>query len=133
MSLGSNTFQAFKRARYFGLAGMAVGAGVGAAAQLILSGKDDYNYGKTIAAFTGMGAIAGGLIGQSVGMIHVNHNEGLGGIYTWPIGVSLGAVSGMAYSKLKKNHLEPKTVMRDGVVGLAIGAIPTVAFDVLRK
>jgi hypothetical protein len=129
MSLGSNTFQAFRRAWPFGLAGITVGAFGGAAAHWL----DDSNSGKTIAAFAGMGAIVGGMLGQSVGMIYVNSNEGLGGIYTWPIGASLGAVSGMAYSKLKKNHTTPKTVMKYGVVGLGIGAIPTVAFDVLRK
>jgi len=129
MSLGSNTFQAFKRAKYFGLSGMVVGAFGGFSAHWL----NDRNSGKDIAASTVMGAIAGGMVGQSVGMIYVNSNEGLGGIYTWPIGASLGAVSGMAYSKLKKNHTTPKTVMKYGVVGLGIGAIPTVAFDVLRK
>lgn len=133
MALGSSA-TAFKRAWPFGLGGAALG-GVGALVLTYL------NEGEALTSNSlkvgGIGVLAGGLAGQALGMLYVNHRESLGGLMFTPLGAATGFTGGATISLVKNKHMDPKTIIRTGVlgsiVGTGIGAVADIGIKVANR
>lgn len=133
MALGSSA-TAFKRAWPFGLGGAALG-GVGALVLTYLNEGEALT--RNSLKVGGIGVLAGGLAGQALGMLYVNHRESLGGLMFTPLGTAIGFAGGATISLVKKTHSTPGTVIRTGglgaIVGAGIGAVADTGIYVAKK
>ena len=117
MALGSSA-TAFKRAWPFGLGGAVLG-GVGALVKVYLDEGEALTSNSLKVG--GIGVIAGGLAGQALGMLYVNHRESLGGLMITPLGAATGFAGFSGYSIAKRGLTTPGTVIRTGVLGSIVG------------
>ena len=125
----TNTLTALKDAWMFGVVGALGGFGIGVAAQFLDTTDSD---ASSILAMGAVGALAGGLIGETLGAMIVARNRG--GVYRIaPIGLLSGAAGGMAWSKLRSNRTDVKGVIKAGLIGGITGATLGGAVDLLVK
>jgi len=122
------TIESAKKAKTFGIVGVAVGGALG----LLIEGLSHGGSSKKDYALTaGLGSAVGGAVFQVGGMMYVNKEEAGPGILLTPIGGAGGFATGVYVSRFRRGNTDIKTNITMGVLGLTAGAIAGAAADLI--
>ena len=120
------TIESAKKAKAFGIVGLAVGGALG----LLIEGLSHGGSSKTDYALTaGLGSAVGGTVFQLGGMMYVNKEEAGPGLLFTPMLGAGGFVSGVYLSRFRTGNTDIKNNITMGVLGLTAGGVAGGALD----